>query len=131
MNHIQPEEQRDFQSRFTRCNSLQLPGIVGAEDAEKRSNSSRPHECLAAGRHAGTSLGSHAGQLIQLADFLLERHQSKNRVGDLRGTGGCERRFARRLRFEAACREEDDRSDAGNAFHFGLDSCVGKGSLSI
>ena len=84
MNHVEPEEQRDLEPRFTRCDSLQLSRVVRPEDSEKRSDSAGSNQRLTSFGRARTIPGANAWQLIELSDFFLQSHQTKNRVGELR-----------------------------------------------
>src|SRR2546423_6429624 len=80
-----------------RRNSLQLPRIIGSENSEEGAHAPRAKQSLASDRRPRSGLSSHSRQLIQLADFLSECHQSNNRVGNFACARGCQWRFARGL----------------------------------
>jgi hypothetical protein len=63
---------------------LELAGVIGAEDSEERSNAAGADERFSTLRDAWAGLSSLSRQLIELPDLFVERHQPKNRIGDLR-----------------------------------------------
>ena len=97
MNHIEPEEQRDLEPRLTRRDPLQLSRVIGPEDSEERSDSAGSNQRLTSFGRARTIPGANAWQLIELSDFFLQSHQTKNRVGELRRSRRCQWRLARYL----------------------------------
>ena len=85
MNDVESKEQRNSESRFARGDLLQLTGVVRAENSEEGADATCANHRFAATRRARSRLGAPARQLIQLSDFLLESHQSEDRIGEVSG----------------------------------------------
>ena len=93
VDDIHCEEEWYPEPRFLCRDTLELARVLGSPDSEERPDPSGANERLAARRRAGPCLRTDAGQLVELSDLFVERHQPEDGIGELRGACGSEWRF--------------------------------------
>jgi hypothetical protein len=83
VDDVERKEERDLETRLVRRDPLELACVVGTEDSEEGSDAAGADQRFSTLRDARPGLRSLTRELIELSDFFLERHQPKNRVGNL------------------------------------------------